>query len=147
MRDTFLQDLRDGAKAPCPCCGRWAQIYRRALHYSVGWQLIRLYRKGGAEVYVNAARLIVPGQQGVGDFSKAKYWKLIERKPLDSNDNKKSSGYWKLTELGSSFVRGLAVIQKTALVFDDTVLGFDGPPINIRDVLSNKFDYKDLMGS
>lgn len=146
----FMNLLKVGMKMPCPCCGRHSQIYRRTVHYSMAWQLIKLYqltRIGGhiSDEYVDAAQLILPGTHGTGDFPKCRYWGLIERKPANSETEGKSSGLWRLTEQGVCFIRLEKTIQKTVLVFDDTVIGFDGPQVNIRQAISEKFSYSELM--
>lgn len=142
----FMKSIKKGEKFACPCCGRWAQVYRRTLHHTTAWQLIRLYKMNGFGEYINAVELIPEGQQGVGDFTKAKYWDLIERRPLNEEETRlKSSGFWRLTEKGVAFVLSQSTIQKTALIFDDNVIGFDGPQVTITESLCQQFDYERLM--
>jgi hypothetical protein len=146
QRDEFFKSLRKGEKGDCPCCLRHAQIYKRHLHFVTAWQLIRLYKMGGYGEYVNASELIYDAQHGTGDFSKMKYWGLIERRPLDGSETtKKSSGWWRLTDKGASFVLGKTTIKKFALIFDDEIIGFEGDDIDIRYALNQKFDYERLM--
>lgn len=146
QRDAFWRELKAGGKQDCPCCRRHAQIYRRTLHFTTAWQLIRLYRLNGYGEYVNASRLIMEGQQGVGDFSKAKYWELIERRDMtNADDGKKSSGWWRLTGKGMCFVLGKITIPKVALIFDDKLIGFEGEQVDIQFSLNQRFDYERLM--
>lgn len=142
---TFMMDLLDGEKKDCPCCGRYAQVYRRHLHHDPAKKLIKLYRAGGAEKFIHTSVLIEKGDTSVGDFSKAKHWKLIHQADPDS-DAKKTSGMWKLTQKGISFVRGEISIQRIALIFDDRVLGFSDDMVTIQECLDGGgFNYRELM--
>ncbi len=144
MNPEFRARLELGDKCECPTCGRYAQVYKRKIHSTVALQLIRLYHLGGVENYVPAHRLILPGQSGVGDLSKAKYWGLIESAP-NTDTSKKNSGMWRLTYAGYGFVTGAHKIPEFALVYDDAVLKFDGNLITIKDCLASGFNYEDLM--
>ena len=140
-----MDRLFSGEKLNCPCCGRYAQIYKRRIHLSVALQLIQLYKLGGRNErrYVHASVLIPKGNTGTGDIGKAFYFNLIEPKPVDPYNN--SSGYWRLTEIGCKFVEGTEQIKKTVFVFNDEVIGSDEETVTIRDCLNNKFDYLELM--
>lgn len=141
----FINDLLKGEKKDCPCCGRNAQIYQRRLHHTAAKKLIDLYRLGGDKDYVHTSRLVERGETSIGDFSKAKYWDLIHEAPADSGI-KKTSGLWRLTEKGVSFVRGQVTIPRTVQIFDDRVFGFSGDLVSIQQCLaSGGFNYQDLM--
>lgn len=146
MDMNFMNEIIGGDEKECPCCGRFAKIYRRTLHTSVALQLITLFKKGGHHKYIHVSELIPPGTSGSGDFTKAKYWGLIEEQE-HTPGKKKSSGYWALSDKGIAFVRGNWSIHKYALVYDDRVLGFDGEEINIRSCLGNEFDYSQMMAA
>lgn len=148
QRDEFWKRMKDGEKGDCPCCRRHAQIYKRRLHYTIAWQLITLYKLNGYADWINAVHLLMPGMHSTSDFPTARYWKLIERRPLGTGDDgKKTSGWWRLTASGMGFVLGSATITKVALVFDDKVLDFEGEEITIRDALAGRFDYSALMAA
>lgn len=140
----FWKRLNAGESLDCPCCKRHAMIYTRKIHTSIALQLINLYRLGGHVAYIHTSKLIAPGSSGIGDFSKAKYWGLIEPKE-NTDDDKKSSGYWRLTSIGIAFVRGKQSVAGAALVFDDKVIGFTDDPTDIRAALGHKFSYDELM--
>lgn len=140
----FIEQLKAGFEGNCPCCGRFSKMYRRQINSGVAIQLIKLYRLGGASEYIHASLLINKGVSGAGDLTKAKYWGLIQSKTHTPSE-KKSSGYWKLTEMGIDFVKHDVEIKKCALVFDDNVIGFEGNYINITQCLGEKFDYQQLM--
>jgi hypothetical protein len=143
MQEDFRQRLLSGEKMDCPCCGRYAQVYQRRLHTSIALQLIELYKLGGTYDYIHASKLIPKGVSGAGDLSKAKYWGLISEKQPDGNQ--KSSGFWMLTDLGVQYVTDRAKVPYIAHVYNDTVLGFSSRLSGIREALSEKFDYQQLM--
>lgn len=144
MMTPFVQKLRAGHEGNCPECGRHAQIYYRRIHASIALQIVQLYKLGGDTMYVHTSKLIPKGGCGVGDFSKAKYWGLIEEKTALSS-KQKSSGYWMLTKLGIEFVTNDAKLPKFALVYDDKVIDMMGSLVSISDCLIHKFDYDELM--
>jgi hypothetical protein len=146
-RKQFKEQLLDGAALNCPCCDRHAQVYRRRLHKSVAVALIRLYKLAlsyDPGYFFHVSELVTEGMSGIGDFSKAKYWHLIE---ADDNDDpaKKTSGNWRLTPRGVSFVKGELGITEYAMVYDDRVLEYRGKTIYIHDSLSAEFNYTELM--
>lgn len=67
QRDDFWKDLKAGKVMDCPCCRRHSQIYKRRLHSTVAWQLIRLYKLNGYAEYVNGSELILPGAHSTSD--------------------------------------------------------------------------------
>jgi hypothetical protein len=142
----FRQELERGSHTDCPCCGRYAQIYRRKFHSSMAVQLIRLFAQGGASQFVHASNLIINNMAGIGDFTKAKYWGLIY--PMEKPDDdaaRKTSGYWRLTSHGEAFVRGAIAIPREVTVFDDRVLAMGRETTTIRQALADKFDYSELL--
>jgi len=145
LPDTFQEQIKSGNKMDCPCCGRYAQIYSRRIHATIARKLINLYNLGGDDRYVHTSRLILDGESGIGDFSKAKYWKLIQEAE-NTNDGKRTSGNWKLTEKGVGFVLNLITIPKSVKIFDDRVFGFSEEHVNIKECLdSGGFDYAEIM--
>lgn len=137
--------MTDGKK-DCPCCGRHAQIYDRRLHHTAAKKLILLLQKGGDQTYVHTADLVERGEVSIGDFTKAKYWRLIEEREPDS-EVKKTSGLWRLTAKGIEFVHGRLTIPRIAKIFDDRVIGFSEDHVTIQQCLDGGgFNYAELMG-
>ena len=138
--------LRDNCKAgvKCPCCKQNVKLYRRKLHKTMALSLISLYKLGSGYQPIN---MIMRGisENGPGDFSKLKYWGMIEQKPNDTEY--RSSGFWRITEKGKSFVYGDLQVQETALVYNGRCLGFEGEMLDIKKALGNKFSYNELMES
>lgn len=143
MIEEFKEDLISGWQGDCPCCGRYAQVYKRRLHTSVCLQLIKLYKLGGWHKYVHISQLIPKGVGGSGDFTKAKYWKLIVEQPTDAGE--KSNGGWMLTPDGVAYVRNQIALPEWAYVYDDQVLKYDGRMVRIAQAVEKKFDYSEIM--
>lgn len=140
----FKAELLSGQKTDCPCCGRYAQVYKRHINCTIARQLIMLHKKADRN-YLHASLLIPSGQTGQGDLTKAKYFKLIEAMPEES-EVKKSSGFWRLTEKGLGFIKGEILIPEYVLIFDDNVIGVSETHIDIKQSLaSGGFNYSDLM--
>lgn len=142
----FMSRIIDGEKFNCPCCERHSQLYKRKIHSDAAKKLVKLKTLGGDKDFVHTSLLLDRGNTSVGDFSKAKHWGLIVEKPNGDNTSKKTSGFWKLTELGDAFVMNKVHIRQHAHVFNDELFGFSGENVNIIDCLSGKgFNYYELM--
>lgn len=70
--------------------------------------------------------------------------KLIESQPT-SDTAKKTSGFWRPTDRGRRFVRGLIRIYDPVFVFNAKPIGFGDRLVSIRDALGKKFDYRKLL--
>lgn len=141
----FASKLNAGFKGDCPCCGRYAQIYKRRLYDTAVRMLIMLYKLGADQDYVHYSLAVMNFSHGhIGDFNKAKYWDLIRQKPYESFE-KSAAGSWKLTQEGIDFIQGRASIPEFAYIFDDRVLGFSENRVNVREALGKKFNYEELM--
>lgn len=145
QRTEFFDALHAGEQGDCPMCGRYAQMYRRRLHAGAAIGILKAYQKGGASRFIHTSELIDKGMTGAGDFSKAKYWNLIEAK-AETEADKRTSGYWRLTPAGVEFAQNGRTIQEWAHVFDDRVYGFSGAEIDIEAALGVNFSYSELIG-
>lgn len=148
VRASFWRVLNGGEDAHCPCCNRYAKIYKRRIHMSAARGLIKLYRLGGDKQYVRCSDFILEGQAGPGDTTKMKHWGLVEPQALDENvTNKRTSGMWRLTPDGVRFVRGELRVPSIKVVYDDEVIATDGADISIQEALGDKFNYSELMAA
>jgi len=83
---------------------------------------------------------------GWGDWAKLRYWKLIEEMPKDDSDEtRKTSGRWRITEKGITFVERSSFVQKYCLIRLHEHIGFEGDLIDIVDALGDRFSYEELM--
>lgn len=136
-------ELETGKDTRCPCCNSYLKVYKRSIYSKPARELISLYRKGGADKYVHMSEFMGKGTGG-GDLAKARFFGLIHQ-AANTNRHKKTNGYWILTQKGVDFVRGEAVIDKYALVYQNNVLGFAGQKVDIKECLGKEFSYHELM--
>lgn len=147
LKQDFFVKLRAGAEMDCPCCGRYAKVYRRKIHRNMVRQALTLYRLGGAWNYIHTdelARATEKGSTRDSGFTSLAYWGLIEPKLHDGGE-KRTSGFWRLTERGVDFLRGRVRLPKYALVYDNRVLGFEGDMTDAKDAYGAMFNFEELM--
>ena len=124
----------------CEHCGQKIRQYKRGLNKGITLTLLALHKLNTNEFtyYLDFA---TPG--GATDFSIARFWGLIEAKPVVKGEN--NSGYWRLTEHGKAFLNGQASIQKYIHVRDGQLQEYSGPDLVVGDIV-NQFDYnKDVV--
>lgn len=129
----------------CPCCKQLVKQYDYSLNVSIAHVLIQMYhlhREGQEWVHVNTE---VKKSSG-GYFSLAKHWDLIKQKMLNENEDKRVSGYWKLTTKGTAFVENRITVPKQVVMYDGRILAFSDENISIGQALGKKFSYSELMG-
>jgi hypothetical protein len=76
-----------------------------------------------------------------GDWAKLRFWGLIEEKP-NTDKKKKSSGYWRLTDLGKQFVRGEISVPRVKVFRDGMVVETSEELVSITEALGEPFDYR-----
>lgn len=145
-RATFNKDAADGTT--CPCCDRYAKVYRRKFHASMASALISFFGRVRGDV---AAEVHVPRETKLsalgGDWAKIRHWKLIETRFEEREDGGPNSGLWRITELGVRFVMGHASIPAYVFLWNgEPVPSLQPvPTISIRQALGKDFDYPELM--
>ena len=138
-RDWLREQALDGG-ATCPCCRRWAQVYRWSLYATAVVFLAKLYRAGGTSEFVHSKSLEHKGQ---GDAARLRFWGLVEHEPDRRPDGGKS-GWWRVTAEGERFLLGKRSIQKYVFVYAARPLWFEGEPVTVRGSL-REFDYDAMM--
>lgn len=144
--------LDDGVE--CPVCDQHAQRYYRRVNSGMARWLIALTHLSppGTNRWISTRDVIVYAAShktfgssiGSGEApSLLPYWGLIEARPND-DPNKKHSGVWRPTDRGYLFVRGELTIQRTAVVYNNTLERLEGDEVSIRECLGRKFQLDDL---
>ncbi len=101
----------------CPCCKtRHNQIYKRRIYKSIIKALKSMADKNKD---ITAC--------SVGDFSKLRYWGLIE--------NQGSEGSWKITNDGWSFLDGLISVPEYLFIQNNNVVGRSTENIFIFEII------------
>lgn len=128
----------------CPCCQQYAKRYRRNLYAAPVRSMFALWR------------LMLAGEPGDfyhrllfddknNDFALTRHWRLSEEKEKEEGDDKRTSGFWRLTPDGILFLRGRLSVKRKVVLYNDRVEGFEGEPIFILECLGKKFSYAELM--
>lgn len=137
----------------CPCCGQFVKRYRRKLNSGMCVFLIELYRRSMRDQelpewppWIQATT--VDALLFNRDYSKLKYWGLIEPKPTNREEglpDKSSAGLWRITKLGIEFVRRHVKVKKYVFLYNQRYFGQDGEEVDIVESLGSKFNYVELM--
>jgi hypothetical protein len=147
----YLFDEKNFSKGKiCPCCDQHVKLYRRSIHHAMARGLIEAYKLGADKefIHVPTALLGVAINSTAAEFSKLRYWNLVEEM-INEDTKKRCSGYWKLTKEGVDFVLNRTRLPKYVYTYNQKALdtGFEYEDINISEALNNIFDYQELMKS
>jgi hypothetical protein len=75
-----------------------------------------------------------------------KQWGILEQKAKDHDvKEKRDSGQWRITNKGKMFVAGEIKVPKYAVLYNKELLRLDGELVGIKDCLTEKFNYEELM--
>jgi len=145
--------VKEGAE--CPCCSQYAKIYKRIFNSGMAYCVINLF-KIEKELQPKDGWLLVVElleKRGINansvEYSKLKYWGLLEKHPPRENKKSGSShvGLWRLTPLARAFVDGNATIPSWVKDFDNRVLEMSKEPVAIRQALGKKYNYDEMMAT
>lgn len=125
----------------CPACTQRAQIYTRAIYAQMARALIRLYRVVGMEF--GHWPTIMGRKQA--DEAKLVHWGLIEPDLGEREDGSSRTGWWRVTELGRTWLLGNVAVPKYVDIYDSRPLRVHGEDWTVRDALGKHFDYEELM--
>jgi hypothetical protein len=147
VRSWLRENVDEGAI--CPACTQLVKIYKRPLTKAMATFLVRASRVQGGEWFhvqdfIEADRYV--SRTVAGDFAKLKHWGLIEEELIRRPDGGRA-GWWRLTELGLLFSHERVRVRKYVRLFDNNLIGFDGPEILIADAFRNPFDYAEIMAN
>ncbi len=149
-------DQRTPIGCECPVCHQYARRYRRQVNSAMATALILFFRwhekHPGEWLHVPtfiAERHLPAGLDAAlrgGDFAKLRFWGLIESKPGEiRSDDSDRAGIWRITALGTRFVRDEVTIKRYALVYNNHVTGSEGSGVTIKECLGKRFSYDELM--
>lgn len=133
----------------CPCCTQYVKLYRRSISGGSAYTLIRLYRETGVlkDFHLeDIMRALEIPHATRSDFSKLRFWGLIKPLTGKREDGSSRNGHWIVTNEGRDFIQGSAMVRKYAMVFNNKQYGYQGKELGIRETLTSKFNYDELMG-
>lgn len=140
----------------CPCCQRFAKVYKRSIHHTMAVVLILMARRQPRGEFFHVPRYLAgldlaPSFQAVathgGDYAKLRNWGLIEAQPGERGDGSTRTGFWRVTDLGFDFVHDRVRVWKHSIEYDNRLMGLDDEAgeVSIRDCLGDRFNYDELM--
>jgi len=141
---TQLQQMSNEGSKKCKCCGGNIRVYRRRLNSGMARVLCWLVaNRMGQWTHINKIPAEIDRGHEVGRLA---YWKLVERQQ-NTDCSKRSSGVWRVTNSGISFVLHDTEVPSHAFcsVPGHVILGFEDDLVTIHDVLTERFDYSELM--
>ena len=132
--------------AICPCCGEIVKVYKRKLNSGQAYELLLLYRltiTGNNGEFYHHTKF---SQTTSGEISKLVFWGLVEQMPKPLNEiKKKTSGYWRITEKGMSFVENKTTVKSHVYILLGELVRFSESETTIIQALGKKFRYDELM--
>jgi hypothetical protein len=141
----------------CPLCSQHVKMYWKKIDSLMAYYLMRLYKLTKYESGQNAGsdaayfhvddRIKIPNKLG-GGWAKLRHWGLIEEMPKDPDDTtKRTSGYWKITLKGISFVDMRTTVPEYVKLYNGRSHGYDGDLVGFNHCLGSGFDYIELLNS
>lgn len=134
-------NLRDGIN--CPCCGRFAKVYRRKINASMARALILLHHADG---WVHLFSYLTERGCQHSDAALLRHWGFIEARGDERADGNPHSGVYRITLEGTDFAYGNTAAPRYVLLYNDTVQGFSDEETDVWEALGDKFNYRELMG-
>jgi len=130
----------------CPCCNRLVKVYKRKLNSGMSQELIALYELSRNDLETMFFHHTQFAKVSGGELSKLTHWGLVCEKP-NSIQDKKTSGFWGITEKGILFVENKISVEKYIYLLDAELISYSKETTNIIESLGNKFKYPELMNS
>jgi hypothetical protein len=136
LRTQLRSKLATGKSSCCVLCNQTTKLYPRKLRGTWIGCLRELYRRGA----LTPQQMIAAAGAAAGrDYPGLTYFGLAHVNPADN--------LWRISQLGVDFLRGLASVNETAMVYNGELVGLAGREVTIRDFEDGRrrFDLSDLM--
>lgn len=142
--------------AHCPCCHQFVKLYKRKLNSTMAYALVLMSRhpRHSPLDYFHVPEWLAMFTSSAairgGDFSKLRYWGLIEEDQRERDDGSRRAGFYRMTDLGCGFVSQRERVPKYIYLYNQKVVTRANPDtetIDILEALGNKFHYADLMAA
>ena len=133
-----------GKGVECPCCRQHVKLYKRKIYARLAYDLISLHNLDRENNLFFHVRDIGLPEAGGGDFAKLKHWGLVEEKP-NEDDEKRTSGYWRITPRGRAFVRNVIPVEKYLFFYNGRIYKCSDEHQSIIEALGKKFNDGELM--
>ncbi len=153
----MMQSRVRGAGVVCPCCKQVVRMLEKDLSPLMAYVLILMYRHfEDTPDWLHVSKYLenmaaVGNEVHGGEWSKLKYWKLIEEHPpvkksvLSNKPVVDMAGHYRITERGQKFVRCEIKVPSKILLYAGHFMGFGPKEVTIKDCLGKVYRYEDLM--
>jgi len=133
----------------CPCCGQNVKLYKRSIHPSMAYALIKFYGyscKYGFGKYYFLQAAVGEKANMIADFSKLRHWGLVVHKNEMREDGSRRNGYFMITTKEIDFVNKNLKVPKYVYLYNNIEVNNKdtGGLVGIEDCLGSKFNYSDL---
>lgn len=137
----------------CPVCNQFVKVYKRSINGSSLLAMTIIYNAIGKKP-VHATNFLnecnVPAViKNTGDFAKLRFWGLIKEVSNKENNKSSSSGCWEITKFGEQFLLGNVNIPRYKFFYNNNIvkIPFEQPELPYKELVTKKFDYKELMNN
>ena len=145
----------EGEGGHCPVCDRWGKIYTKRITKTMVKRLAAMARVcGGKREWVYLPDITQAVGLAAYSVTALKHWGLVEQRVsetvLDENNkpvlgDKKTSGFWRVTQAGVSFLDGRTRVPKYLLVYNDTTIDSSQDSIGVQECMGEHFNYGEMM--
>ena len=145
LRKELASIRSKGESTRCKVCDQHVKEYRKSLSSNSARFLFSLVSvsKTKKDGWVHHTDCIYQSR----NYPEVAYWGLAYTKK-DASKDKKTSGFWRPTQLGVDFIKNKIKIPKYVHVYNAKVVRIDdSEKVSIIDSLGSKFNYSDLMKS
>lgn len=143
-REWLAQSVHEKSGAICPCCERFDKVYDRTINAAAVRNICLLYqytKRNGDGFY--HYKDFMSGFAG-WDVTKFLHLGLVKRQANDS-DVTHTSGTYRITESGKSFVEGKVRIPARLTFYHNELIGTSEELRSIEELWPD-FNYQELMG-
>ena len=148
------QDTIEDKGGHCPICNRWGKVNPINMRGVMVKTMHRLSTKPYGEwvdVPNTAPRFVTRSYA----FATLKHWNMVEQNhppPLTKEEREggvtretRTSGLWRLTQVGRDFIYGRSTAPKVVFVYNDHKVGESDHSVTARDCANEKFNYDAMM--
>jgi hypothetical protein len=143
-RDEWWKKTITGDGGDCPCCDRWGKMYQRGINRTMAGGMVWLAQMTADGEWIDAPHQGPHWMVRSNQYQTMRWWGLCERcAPLPGED-KKFSGFWRITDLGKQWTNNKVKVPKYVWTYDNTVIKFEGPMVGIDEIFED-FSYNAVM--
>ena len=145
-REVYKDDIDNAIESSskesieCPCCEGKVKIYTRKLNTGMAITLLKIYQYAKLDY----CHVVDAQSKQCTDYPQLRHWNLIEESSCKI-DGKRTSGIWKITDLGLGFLTGNYLVKKYIHTINNKLIGYSGENIGLKDCLPEDFNYQELM--